>query len=204
MNRALWLATVASILSACVVVEDFQGYGPIDGESTCDRPICEGMGGAGGSSNTPSSSSGGLAPPVPSGSSGSSSSGTGGTSLASSSSASSSSSSSSGSSSGQMGSAGSVACNGTDCTVSQGTIGCCYIDAATMTCLSTVACMLRPIFYCDGREDCGGTTCCFSNGQATCTEACPSGTYVCLDHLDCPAGFKCQVNTYGEIGQCVQ
>lgn len=207
IHRSLWLVTVAFILSACVLVEDFQGYGPVDEPSKCAGIPCVGMGGAGGSTNASS----GQIDQVSSSSSAESSSGSGGTSLASSSSSSgaggnpsSSSSSSSSTSSGQTGTPGSVSCAGIDCNVSQETYGCCYVDSVTMICMSQPDCMLRPIFYCDGREDCGGSTCCFSNGEAICNDICIGGTILCLDDADCPPGGVCGANFFVDIGQCFQ
>lgn len=173
--RWVLLCFGAFVLSACVVLEDFEGYAPLDGQSTCDLPSCSG----------PSSGSG-ASPPLPGLSSSSSSGSTNSTS---------SSSSTSG------GSGATVACGGTPCPAVEGFNGCCYVDSTQMTCESTQACDTRPMFYCDGRDDCGETYCCFRESAATCAKEC-SGSILCLSDNDCPPGRLCNLNAYLDIGIC--
>jgi len=197
IHASLLLGTATLLASACVLIEDFQGYKPTD-QSTCHQQLpCDETGGTGGSSIT-------------SGSSGenstTSSSGFGGVSLASSSSSSSGAGgganpASSSSSSSSSGNPPEVLCGGVNCVV-EFKNGCCY-DIATMTatCTSQSSCGLKPMFYCDGREDCGGMLCCSAGGEVTCNDQC-SGVAVCLEDQDCPPGMMCQPNTFVDIGVC--
>jgi len=148
-----------------------------------------GKGGAGNGSVSSSSSG-------ESSSSSSSSSGNGGA-------GGSSSSSSSSSSSGISGNNGSTDCGGGACpsTVKQ---GCCLKNGTTPMCTSTSLCGLDPIFYCDGREDCGGITCCYVGKDAVCNEICDLGTFICKDDTDCPMGKTCVPKQVGPFGGCSQ
>ena len=190
---ALSLGTAMLIASACVLVEDFQGYGPLGNGSACDKPPCPGTGGNGAS--TSSSSSSGESNTTSSSSSSISSSGSGGAGGSPVLSSSSSSSSSSGL-------PANVACGIGKCPVEQGVQGCCYNAAMNMKCSAPNDCNGPIMFYCDGREDCGGGLCCVDNTEATCNASCPSALYACLDDMDCPPATMCMPNVYGTIGLC--
>lgn len=201
MKKSLLLASVTvsivMIASACIVVEDFEGYSSLD-ETRCDRPSCSssssGMtSGEGGNSTMAGSSSSGNPDP---GSSSSSS----GDSSSSSSSGGDSSSSSSSSSSGST--QAYVTCNAKECPAIEGTQGCCLSGFIMLSCLTTQECGNAPMYYCDGVEDCGGSPCCSIGLETKCAAQCAAGSTICKTNADCPPGTACKLGMGFFFGTC--
>lgn len=193
---APFVVSVALIVSACVVIEDFDGYSPLNDTTSCDGRLCSSSSsasGAGGNSTMASSSS---------------SSGNAGPSSSSSSSATSSSSSSSGdpgtssSSSSGGGTQPSVACNGMDCFTTEGEKGCCVTFIGQTSCTTIQNCSIGAMYYCDGPEDCGGSSCCRVQLKGVCAAQCATGSMVCKNNMDCPPGKTCTFTMGFPFGTC--
>jgi hypothetical protein len=178
------LLALVTIFVACgyeppTIGQNNGGTGGV-GEQASSASSSSGNGGAGGSSSGNGGNGG-----VASGSSSISSSG--------------SVSSSSSSSSGEP--PPSVFCGGTPCEPELD-YGCCLVTGTMMTCTQKTNCGANPMFYCDGKEDCGGDLCCLSSLEAKCTESPCIGTVICLENLDCPTGYICVPLKYGTLGAC--
>ncbi|HMY18729.1 MAG TPA: hypothetical protein PKA58_20520 [Polyangium sp.] len=202
MKKSLLVASitvsVATIASACIVVEDFEGYSSLDETTPCDKQPCSSSSsgvtsGAGGNSTMAGSSSSGGPDPGSS----SSSSGDGSSSSSSGGDSSSSSSSSSGGSTQAY-----VTCDAKECPSIEGTQGCCLSGFIMLSCLTTQECGSMPMYYCDGKDDCGGSPCCSSGLETKCATQCAAASTICKTNADCPPGTACKLGMGFPFGSC--